>query len=211
MGAFLATLFSAATGRLTRTKSTRFETPAPSLADVLAAPVVENSSRDSIVFSSVLGSDSDPSNSDKTNGTAPAATAIQISPVTSPRVQTPASSPEPLPAGRSPVAVARKKSRPELILHRPIDTDRPVQVHEFIWKYGGRQVRLAGSFTAWAPSIEMVPTGPALDYWRALVELDPTQAWQFKFVVDGIWRCSLDLPTCTDSAGNTNNIIHPDD
>lgn len=42
------------------------------------------------------------------------------------------------------------------------------------------------------------------------MELDPRETWEFKFVVDGVWRCGLDLPTVVDPQGNTNNIIYPE-
>lgn len=42
------------------------------------------------------------------------------------------------------------------------------------------------------------------------VALDPRKEWQFKFVVDGQWRCSMDYATVKDGAGNMNNIIYPE-
>lgn len=106
-------------------------------------------------------------------------------------------------------SLSKRKSKPELLIHRPTLDPEPL-VHEFIWKYGGKEVLLAGSFTNWSPSIQMVPVDLSREYWRALVELDPKKSWEFKFVVDGIWRCSLDHQTTTDSNGNTNNIIYPE-
>lgn len=107
--------------------------------------------------------------------------------------------------------ISKRKSKPELLIHRPEESsDSDSIVHEFIWKYGGKEVFLAGTFTNWSPSIQMVPSDPNREYWRALVELDPKKSWEFKFIVDGVWRCSLDLSTKTDSNGNTNNIIHPE-
>lgn len=109
--------------------------------------------------------------------------------------------------------ITKRKSKPELLVHRPVDYSVPpnpsanLVIHEFLWKYGGKEILLAGSFTGWKPSIVMVPGS---DYWRALVELDAAKVWEFKFVVDGVWRCALDLPTVTDSQGNTNNIIYPE-
>jgi hypothetical protein len=111
---------------------------------------------------------------------------------------------------QSGLSLSKRKSRPELLIHRPITSAADVIVHEFIWKYGGKEILLAGSFTNWSPSIQMVPVDQNREYWRALVELDPKTCWEFKFVVDGVWRCSLDLPTTTDSNGNTNNIIYPE-
>lgn len=105
--------------------------------------------------------------------------------------------------------LSKRKSKPELLIHRPFDSDGLI-VHEFIWKYGGKEVILAGSFTNWSPTIQMVPSDQCREYWRALVQLDPKKAWEFKFIVDGVWRCSLDHPTITDPNGNTNNIIYPE-
>lgn len=126
--------------------------------------------------------------------------------------------PEPEP---EPQQIIKRKSKPELLLivHKPTPTAfqstsqylNPINsavIHEFIWKYGGKSVQLAGTFTDWKPSIYMVPIDPKLEYWRALVELDPRIPWEFKFVVDGVWRCSLDLPTVIDSHNNTNNILY---
>lgn len=114
--------------------------------------------------------------------------------------------------------ITKRKSKPELLIHKPIKNNIPENsidssdtvIHEFIWKYGGKSVQLAGTFTDWQPSIFMVPLDPQCEYWKALVELDPKVSWEFKFVVDGIWRCSLDLPTITDPHNNTNNIIYPE-
>lgn len=118
-------------------------------------------------------------------------------------------------ASSNPSKLTKRKSKPELLVHRPNPShsqdSQPTRiVHEFIWKYGGKEVLLAGAFTDWKPTIHMVPSDANREYWRALVELDPSQPWEFKFVVDGIWRCSLDLPTISDPSNNTNNIIHPD-
>ena len=118
-------------------------------------------------------------------------------------------------AATTPSALAKRKSKPELVIHSPVpavqDDSASFQVHEFIWKYGAKDsVRLAGSFTNWQASIPMVPIDHGREYWRALVQLDPTREWQFKFVVDGVWRCGLDLPTVSDPQGNTNNIIRPE-
>lgn len=109
-------------------------------------------------------------------------------------------------------SLAKRKSKPELLVHTPVPINQTdCQIHEFIWKYGAKDsVHLAGTFTNWIPSIPMVPVDHNREYWRALVQLDPKQEWQFKFVVDGIWRCGLDLPTITDPQGNTNNIIRPE-
>lgn len=120
--------------------------------------------------------------------------------------------------------IVKRKSRPELLVYSPTSSsdskheyndgkaeDDDFAIHEFVWKYNAKDsVYLAGTFTDWIPSIPMQPADQSKEYWRVLVKLDPKVQWEFKFVVDGIWRCSLDLPTRTDSSGITNNIIYPD-
>lgn len=77
---------------------------------------------------------------------------------------------------------------------------------EFKWQHDAQQVFLTGTFDGWAQSIPMA-WDAASDVWRATVLLDPRTRYAFKFVVDGVWRCSLDYGTCSDASGNTNNIL----
>ncbi|KAF8980581.1 hypothetical protein BGZ52_003806, partial [Haplosporangium bisporale] len=46
------------------------------------------------------------------------------------------------------------------------------------------------------------------DEFIAIVDLDRTQNNQFKFVVDGVWRCSTEFDTEYDFGGNLNNVLH---
>lgn len=84
------------------------------------------------------------------------------------------------------------------------ESDMPT---EFIWKHGGSNVTLTGTFDGWNKSIKM--RRDQFGIFRVTIPLDPTVPWIFKFVVDGVWRCSMDLPTVTDQAGNVNNILPP--
>lgn len=79
--------------------------------------------------------------------------------------------------------------------------------HEFAWRSGGGKVCLTGSFDNWSQSILM--TKDQSGVFRATVLLNPHLAWYFKFVVDGVWRCSLDFASETDAQGNVNNVIYP--
>jgi hypothetical protein len=85
---------------------------------------------------------------------------------------------------------------------------RHVTPHEFIWKYGGNKVILTGTFDEWSQSILM--TKDHTGVFRSTVNLDASQTWHFKFVVDGVWRCSLDFCSETDVTGNVNNVLLPD-
>lgn len=79
--------------------------------------------------------------------------------------------------------------------------------HDFIWKYGGTKITLTGSFDNWTKSMPM-QWDEKLEVFRASVYLNPYTTWTFKFVVDGVWRCSLDFPTATDEDGNVNNVFY---
>jgi hypothetical protein len=83
--------------------------------------------------------------------------------------------------------------------------------YEFMWKHdAANKVILTGSFDDWKQSIPLVKD-KSQDVWRTTVLLDPKKRHCFKFVVDGVWRCSLDFGTTTDASGNVNNVIEPKD
>ncbi|KAI3643888.1 hypothetical protein MP228_010052 [Amoeboaphelidium protococcarum] len=81
----------------------------------------------------------------------------------------------------------------------------------FNWKHGGNNVVLTGSFDNWKQSIQMVKTPKAQDEYSAVLKLNPYEKHSFKFVVDGIWRCSMECPTESDQNGNVNNWRRPVD
>lgn len=81
--------------------------------------------------------------------------------------------------------------------------------HEFVWRHGGKSVYITGTFDGWSGKehqMSMTPDG----VYKECIPLDPNKQWQFKFVVDGVWRCSLDYPTIKDRTGNTNNVLYPE-
>ena len=76
-----------------------------------------------------------------------------------------------------------------------------------IWRYGGTQVHLCGSFTRWIETIQMQPMGTSLDE-NCLFGIDinlPLGYHQFKFIVDGKWRHDDAMPVVQDPLGNLNN------
>lgn len=100
------------------------------------------------------------------------------------------------------VSKASLSKRPSLTEIIPICPDgKPV---EFTWNHGGSTVVLTGTFDGWSQSIQMAKD---LDIWRKTILLDPKQTYEFKYVVDGVWRCSMDWDTNKDTSGNINNII----
>jgi hypothetical protein len=94
--------------------------------------------------------------------------------------------------------------------HKKQNPDVKMQVFEFVWPHGGDQVILTGNFDDWKATHYMTKN---LDsgIWETHITLDRTRKIIFKFVVDGIWRCSLDFPTEEDDHHNVNNVIFPED
>jgi len=84
------------------------------------------------------------------------------------------------------------------------NTNHQKILHKFEWKYGGKNVYVAGSFSNWA-KIQMNKIGPLL--WAASVPLY-AGILQYKFIVDGVWCYDLEKPTIKDLLGNINNHLH---
>ena len=85
----------------------------------------------------------------------------------------------------------------------PIDDRVP---YKFVWKNGGNKVTITGSFlNNWTSFIEMVKN-PENNFFEINFNL-PRIKHQFKFIIDGNWRCSSDYPQINDGQGNTNNEI----
>ncbi|KAF9438761.1 hypothetical protein BGZ76_005067 [Entomortierella beljakovae] len=80
--------------------------------------------------------------------------------------------------------------------------------YAFHWRHGGYVVKVTGSFDNWQETLVLSKVG---DDFSGTINLDRTQHIQFKFVVDGEWKCSSDYPTGYDNHGNMNNILHPQD
>lgn len=74
----------------------------------------------------------------------------------------------------------------------------------FVWKDEGSNVFLVGSFSNWNNKIPMT-RGP--EGFTATVPLAPGP-YEYKFIVDGQWKCALQQPKVKDRVGNENNWIH---
>ena len=74
----------------------------------------------------------------------------------------------------------------------------------FRWTHGGQRVAITGTFNNWASTgIPMVRSG---EEFYQVVEV-PKCVHQYKFLVDGEWKFSLDQPVLQDVAGNVNNVV----
>jgi hypothetical protein len=74
----------------------------------------------------------------------------------------------------------------------------------FRWTHGGQRVAITGTFNNWANAgIPMVRSG---EEFYQVVQV-PKCVHQYKFLVDGEWKFSLDQPVLQDVAGNINNVV----
>jgi 5'-AMP-activated protein kinase regulatory beta subunit len=72
---------------------------------------------------------------------------------------------------------------------------------------GAKKVCLAGNFNGWDTEAQrMKRQKKGEDTFLALVDLEPG-CYQFKYVVDGEWRCAPDAPCARDDAGNENSLL----
>ena len=77
--------------------------------------------------------------------------------------------------------------------------------YTFIWKEGGNTVKLVGSFNNWKEQIIM-NKDPIDKYFKYKLRLKRDK-YEYKFVVDNVWKFSKQQKMKTDGRGNTNNYI----
>ena len=77
---------------------------------------------------------------------------------------------------------------------------------KFIWNEGGNDVKITGSFTDWKIKFTMIKDPDTQDFIFEL-PLD-NGIYQYKFIVDNVWKCSKNYPTVPDGSGNVNNILN---
>jgi 5'-AMP-activated protein kinase regulatory beta subunit len=78
---------------------------------------------------------------------------------------------------------------------------------KFEWKEGGNKVQITGTFLAhWTMFIDMVKN-PQTNNFEFNINLSKINH-EFKFIVDGVWKCSKFYPIIKDDAGNENNVIN---
>ena len=76
----------------------------------------------------------------------------------------------------------------------------------FIWNEGGNDVKITGSFSDWKIQFPMIKD-PDTQSFKFELPLD-NGIYQYKFIVDNIWKCSKNYPTVPDGSGNINNILN---
>lgn len=99
----------------------------------------------------------------------------------------------------SPVSPSPSVLPPPLSLASDDDATVPLSL---CWSHGGNEVFVVGSWDCWVGRIPLHAYGNEHTTLLYLPEGD----FQFKFLVDGVWRCAPDVPTLTDSEGHENNF-----
>ena len=74
----------------------------------------------------------------------------------------------------------------------------------FAWRHGGNDVQIIGSFNKWQ---QRIPMQKMPDGTFTVVQELPPGFHQYKFIVDGEWRCAHDQDKVRDQAGNENNQV----
>ena len=78
-------------------------------------------------------------------------------------------------------------------------------MHTFTWDEGGEDVKLIGSFSGWKQQFNMVKDEKDQIYKVSLPLKN--ELYEYKFIVDGVWKCSKKQNTKDDGKGNINNVI----
>ena len=77
--------------------------------------------------------------------------------------------------------------------------------YTFIWDGEGDNVKLIGSFSNWKEQYEMEKDEKNKIYKISLL-LD-NDIYEYKYIVDGVWKCSKNQEIIDDGKGNINNIL----
>ncbi|XP_047971865.1 SNF1-related protein kinase regulatory subunit beta-2-like [Salvia hispanica] len=71
------------------------------------------------------------------------------------------------------------------------------------WSYGGKEVSVEGSWDGWKSRKPLQRSGKDFTIMKVL----PSGVYQYRFLVDGQWRHSPDLPWEQDDSGNAYNVL----
>ena len=78
------------------------------------------------------------------------------------------------------------------------------RVVKFLWKEGGNEVFITGTFCDWKKKFKMYKNKNNIFEEELLLE---KSKYEFKFIVDGEWKCSSFYPQIKDNRGINNNCF----
>ena len=85
------------------------------------------------------------------------------------------------------------------------DKNSEIIQYAISWNEGGNNVLLTGDFVNWNQYFEMVKLKETNTFTLNLTL--PKKPIQFKFIVDGVWKCSQNYQIVPDNSYNLNNCI----
>ena len=85
------------------------------------------------------------------------------------------------------------------------ETKQPKISYTFIWNEEGKNIKLTGSFSNWKEQFEMLKD-PNDNIFKVTIPLTEGK-YEYKFIVDGEWKCAETQQKISDEKGNTNNIL----
>ena len=77
--------------------------------------------------------------------------------------------------------------------------------YTFTWDEGGKNIKVTGTFVKWAQFYEM-KYYPEEKIFKCTIKL-PREKYEYKFIVDDVWKYSKKQPIKKDNKNNINNIL----
>ncbi|PRQ52484.1 putative association with the SNF1 complex (ASC) domain, immunoglobulin E-set [Rosa chinensis] len=81
--------------------------------------------------------------------------------------------------------------------------NRDLRRMKISWTHGGRQAAITGSWDNWQTREPLQNLGNEF----VVIKLLPSGFYQYRFIVDGCWRCAPDLPWIYDDSGTAYNVL----
>ncbi|TPX59718.1 hypothetical protein PhCBS80983_g02274 [Powellomyces hirtus] len=98
----------------------------------------------------------------------------------------------------APATSEEARAAPEAVTEKP---------YTFVWKHGGNNVFVTGSFNDWNPNQHaMTQSSDLPTHFELTLPIPVNQDVLYKFVVDGNWRTDLEGHTQRDGTGMENNV-----
>lgn len=78
-------------------------------------------------------------------------------------------------------------------------------LYTFTWSEGGEEVKVTGSFSDWKHEY-LMKKDPNDNIFKYKLPLN-NEVYQYKYIIDGVWKCASTKPTICDGHGNLNNLL----
>ena len=103
--------------------------------------------------------------------------------------------------------IKNKNVNRELTFQDNSNSDKSKNKIKFIWKEGGNDVYITGTFCDWKEQFQMIKNEN--NFFEKKLNI-PKGKYEFKFIVDRVWKCSTYYPQKQDVRGINNNYIDTD-